>query len=197
MRGDYLINLIVGGREVEFRIDTGADVTVMNSGAMKGLREVEREERRSTLVDAGGRALQCAGFVRIPMKRGKRTVMARVCVIEEAPQNLLGAPEIKALNLLTRVNALRVEDKFPEVYRGLGQLPESFEIKLKEKAIPYSLPVPRRLPIGLREATEKELRRMEEIGVIERVEGPREWCAGMVVAPKTSGGVRVCWILRY
>ena len=167
-------------------------MTVMNSGAMKGLREVEREERKSTLVDARGRELQCVGLVRVPMKRGKRTVMARVCVIEEAPQNLLGAPEIKALNLLMRVNALRVEDKFTEVYGGLGQLPESFEIKLKEKAIPYLLPVPRRLPIVLREATEKDLRRMEETGVIERVEGPREWCAWMVVAPKASGGVRIC-----
>ena len=33
---------------------------------------------------------------------------------------------------------------------------------------------------------------MERMGVIEKVEEPREWCAGMVVAPKTSGAVRIC-----
>ena len=52
--------------------------------------------------------------------------------------------------------------------------------------------MPRRLPIGLREATLRELQRMENLGVIEKVEEYREWCAGMVVAPKTNGDVRIC-----
>ena len=50
-----------------------------------------------------------------------------------------------------------------------------------------SIFVPRRLPTGLREATLRELQRMENLGVIEKVEEYREWCAGMVVAPKTDG----------
>ena len=33
---------------------------------------------------------------------------------------------------------------------------------------------------------------MENLGVIEQVESHREWCAGMVVAPKSSGEVRIC-----
>lgn len=36
-------------------------------------------------------------------------------------------------------------------------------------------------------ATEKELERMEELGAIEKVEDHRDWCAGMVAAPKSSG----------
>ena len=46
--------------------------------------------------------------------------------------------------------------------------------------------------MGLKEATGRELERMEELDVIEKVEDYREWCAGMVVAPKTSGAVRIC-----
>lgn len=33
---------------------------------------------------------------------------------------------------------------------------------------------------------------MESLGVISRVEQPTDWCAGMVVAPKTNGTVRIC-----
>ena len=42
------------------------------------------------------------------------------------------------------------------------------------------------------EVTKKELEWMEAVTVIETVEGYREWCVGMVVAPKTSGAVRIC-----
>ncbi len=38
----------------------------------------------------------------------------------------------------------------------------------------------------------KELERMEELGVVTRVEEPTEWCAGMVVVPKAKGKVRIC-----
>lgn len=38
----------------------------------------------------------------------------------------------------------------------------------------------------------QELGKMEEQGVISRVEEPMEWCAGMVVVPKSKGRVRIC-----
>ena len=116
----------------------------------------------------------------------------RFYVVKQAPHNLLGVPEIMALGLLARVRGLRVEERHQKLYKGLGQLTEKFKIKLKEGAEPFSLPVPRKLPIGLREATQRELQRMESLGVIEKVEEYREWCAGMVVAPKTNGNVRIC-----
>ena len=34
--------------------------------------------------------------------------------------------------------------------------------------------------------------RMEQLGVISRVDQPTDWCAGMVVVPKQSGSVRIC-----
>ena len=38
---------------------------------------------------------------------------------------------------------------------------------------------------------------MEESGVISKVEGPTEWCAGMVVVPKKqSNSVRICVDLK-
>ena len=33
---------------------------------------------------------------------------------------------------------------------------------------------------------------MKQLGVIEKIEEPTEWCAGLVVVPKQSGKVRIC-----
>ena len=37
-----------------------------------------------------------------------------------------------------------------------------------------------------------ELPRMEKLGVISRIDEPTEWCADMVVVPKSGGQVRIC-----
>jgi hypothetical protein len=185
----------VRGQPVRFRIDTGADISVINSKTAEELDlSIQKDStERGTLLDAGGRELQKQGKACVPIFYKDRKIMGTLHVVQRAPQNLLGIPELEALQMLRRVNGtILVEKQFPGLYRELGQLPEIFKIKLKEGAEPYAISVPRKLPLGLREATERELKRMERLGVIERVEDYREWCAGMVVAPKTNGDVRIC-----
>ena len=68
----------------------------------------------------------------------------------------------------------------------------AYQIKLKNDAKPFALSTPRRVAIPLLKAVEKELKRMEELGVIKKVEEPTEWWVGMVVVPKANGKVRIC-----
>ena len=42
------------------------------------------------------------------------------------------------------------------------------------------------------EPVKKELQRMEREGVITKVEGPTNWCAGMVMVPKANQKVCIC-----
>ena len=42
------------------------------------------------------------------------------------------------------------------------------------------------------QAVKDELDHMQRLGVIEPVETPTEWCAGLVVVPKPNGRVRIC-----
>ena len=68
----------------------------------------------------------------------------------------------------------------------------TYNITLKEGAKPSALSTPRRVALPLLPKVKKELQRMEDLGVISKVEGPIDWCAGMVVVPKADGRVRIC-----
>lgn len=130
------------------------------------------------------------------MKRGEQTARQEIYVVKGLHKPLLGQPAIEALHLVARVGAIqegnRLEKQFPSLFKGLGKLSGEYTIKLKEGAKPFALMTPRRVAIPLLPAVKKELKRMEELGVITRVEEPTEWCAGMVVVPKSEGKVRIC-----
>ena len=67
-----------------------------------------------------------------------------------------------------------------------------YNIPLKPDGKPYALHTARQVPLSMRKEVQKELSRMESLGVISRIDEPSPWCAGMVVVPKPSGKVRIC-----
>ena len=60
-----------------------------------------------------------------------------------------------------------------------------------EKAVPFSLHPPRRVPPQLMGKVKEEIDRMEKMGVITKIQEPTDWCAGMVVVPKKARNVRI------
>ena len=81
---------------------------------------------------------------------------------------------------------------YPDLFNGLGSLTVEYHIQLKQSAIPFALCTPRRVALPLLPKIKAELTRMEDMGVISKVEAPTEWCAGMVAVPKPDGNIRIC-----
>ena len=131
-------------------------------------------------------------------------------------QALLGRPAIQALKIIEQVNissvnasdlnsqnASKIQDKsinldkdyrekYPNLFKGLGKTKWFYNITLDKNAKPYALSTPRKVPIPLLNKVQEELVRMEQMGVISKVDEPTEWCAAMVVVPKPNGKVRIC-----
>ena len=84
------------------------------------------------------------------------------------------------------------KQQFPSLFQGLGKLEGEYTIQLQDGAKPFVLSTPHRVAIPLFEPVKQELQRMENLGVIAKVEQPTEWCTGMVVVPKPNGKVRIC-----
>lgn len=128
-------------------------------------------------------------------QHGDLTVNQSVYVVEDLQKPLLGRPAIESLQVLNRIGAVDKQspvDEFHHLFEGLGKLSQPYTTKLQEGAQPYSLSAARRVPLPLMDAVKKELERMENLGVISRVNEPTEWCAGMVPVPKKNGQVRIC-----
>ena len=76
--------------------------------------------------------------------------------------------------------------------QGLSSMEGAYHIKLQPNAEPFALSTPRRIALPLLPKVKQELERMEKMGVISKVNGPTDWCVGMVVVPKAAGSVRIC-----
>ena len=194
MDNDFEIELKCGKKNIRFLVDTGADVSVITMKTAERLGGKIVETKR-LFTGADGSMLQVVGKMRIDLiSAWGQKVSSTVYVMKGARNNLLGKPEVRKFNIVKTVRVVKeeIQSKHPKLFGELGVLPDVFKINLKEDAVPLCLCVPRRVPIGLREATKRELERMEKLGVIEKVEHPTSWCSGMVVAPKSNGKVRLC-----
>ena len=68
------------------------------------------------------------------------------------------------------------------------------EIQLQKNAVPFflSVHVSRRIPLPLMSRVQAALERLQHQHVIRKIEEPTDWCAAMVVEPKTNGNVPIC-----
>ena len=93
---------------------------------------------------------------------------------------------------MNKTVGLSPREEFPSLFQGLGKLEGDYKIELRDDAEPFSLSTPRRVAIPLLKSVQRELDRMEKMGVIAKVNQPTEWCSGMVVVPKANSKVRIC-----
>ena len=66
-----------------------------------------------------------------------------------------------------------------------------YHIDLKQDAEPVIHP-PRRVPESLKESMKKELSRMIQLDIIEKVDQPTDWVNSVVYVTKPSGEIRIC-----
>lgn len=191
----WTANIAVSKTSVEFKIDTGADVTVLPESLYRNSKWPTVIPTKINVRTASGSPLHVVGSFEAQLEYQTNRSTQNVYVVRGLQRPLLGRPAIKALNTLRRLyeieSVVDVCREFPKFFKGLGLFPGEYRICLKEGAIPFALSTPRRVPLPLMKAVKEELDRMLERGVISRVDGPTDWCAGMVVVPKPSSQ-RVC-----
>ncbi|UYV66708.1 K02A2.6-like [Cordylochernes scorpioides] len=128
-----------------------------------------------------------------------------------SPQQSHSLDECEKLNLVKRVETISdisvtltgLLNEYKDVFKGNGHLSYMYDIKISDKAEPKISPA-RRLLRALLQPVKEELFKMEEDGIIEKIEEPTVWAHPMVVVKKPSGKYRICidprelnkWVLR-
>ena len=195
----WTVNIMVNDHPVEFSIDTGADVTVIPEHIyQEAAGRISLQPTICKLRGPSQYALSVMGKCIVKLKKGTREAEETVYVVRSLHRPLLGRPAIESLRLVKRVNTIgsmtsdNIKQRFPKLLTGLGKLQGNYHICLKPGAKPYSLTTPHHVAVPLLPLLKKELTRMEQLGVIEKIEEPTEWCAGLVVVLKQSGKVCIC-----
>ncbi|XP_046557148.1 uncharacterized protein K02A2.6-like [Haliotis rubra] len=89
-------------------------------------------------------------------------------------------------------SALReILKEFKDVFQVIGCIEDEYCIQIEENAVPVVHAV-RKGPLALDTKIQKELQRMEDLGVICKVDEPTSWVNSMVVAPESNGEIRLC-----
>ena len=189
--------LLVNSQKMEFRIDTGADVSVIPDRCFKNMNVLKKTEKR--LYGPGGTRLEVLGVFTATLESKDLKSDQDLYVIKGLKKPLLGRPAIEALGVLKRVDAVEgrqdIKDEYPSLFKNknIGKIDSPYLIRLKDDARPFSITAPRRLPLPMKDMVEAELQSLQELGIIRPVTKPTDWCAPIVAVPKsTPGKVRIC-----
>lgn len=186
--------ILVNDNPTKFKLDTGADSTVI-SDSEPWLVGVTLKRPKSQLYGPGHRRLDVVGMLSTELKHHDQVHSEVAYVIRNQAASLLSRKACFSLGLLTSniEEVISVEDEYPELYKGLGNLRDvNYEISVNPESTPTCIYTPRTIALPLREKVQNKLAEMENQGVISKVDQPTEWCSGLVVVPKPSGDVRLC-----
>ena len=211
---DDRICVNIGGCKTDFLIDSGCSTNIVTGETWEQLKKKginctsERDISNKRLYPYGShRPLQVLGTFKCQVIIEGHSVLdeEEFTVVKEKGCNLLGKKTALALGILKlgvhqvssgKTDSPDWEAEYPTVFKGLGKL-KDFQLKIAIDD--YVEPVAqkaRRVPFGQREKLEKKIMEMEDLGVVEKVQGPTPWVSPVVIVPKPSGDIRLCVDMR-
>jgi hypothetical protein len=142
-------------------------------------------------------------MVMVTIQFQSTTLDANFYVAKGTGGNLLGCQTAEQLGILkitinTAVSSYnaRIEDEFPNLFGGIGKI-KNTQVQLHiDTDVTPKQQKHRRIPFHIRKDVEKELQRLEDLDIIEQVDGPTPWVSPIVVVPKKTGEIRLCVDMR-
>ena len=205
---NYEIILTAKFGNIKFKVDTGAEVTVIGKSHLKkfGYKQNQLKETLKTLIGADHKKLECFGYFETWLSAGNTRNKVTIFVCDGVQTALLGRPALEAFKIVeinipdefacasvTENHKKEILKKFPELFNGLGNITgKPIHIELADETVPYHLGAPRRVAIPLLAPLKAELDRMQQMGVIRVVDEPTSWCHPIVTVQKPNGKLRIC-----
>ena len=123
-------------------------------------------------------------------------------VVASPTTPILGLATSERLNLIKRVYKItdtnieaayssNISDEYADCFGEIGTLKSTYHMTLKDDVSPVVVPH-RKVPFALKDRLKKELDRMENMGIIEKVEKSTDWVNALVLVEKPNGKLRVC-----
>ena len=201
------VKLTIEGQEVDMLRDSGASCNVIDHQLWEqlqsnGIKCRSQSENRSIRSYATASKVQVEAKFWSKVELGdKRLSDVEFLVISNKGRPILGRKTAMQLGVLaikvpeSEVNL--VEGEFQELFSDkIGKLTNhSFKLHLKPGAKFVAQPC-RCVPYNLCSKVEEKPTELEDMDIIERVEGPTPCVSPIVIIPKQNGDIRICVDMR-
>ena len=212
------LELRINNKLVNVIVDSGASCNLMSEDVFKFITRGETtlaECDRSVYTYAHSQPLELKGscMLKVTVPQTNMSAIAEFYIVPSHAATLLGRKTSEMLAILKiginvnncsiiLENAQPVDKKaslrarFPKVFEGLGKL-KGYQLKLhQDDSIPPVAQPLRRIPFSRRQKVTEKLKQLEELDVIEKVNGPTSWINPLVAVEKPNGDIRICLDMR-
>ena len=108
----------------------------------------------------------------------------------------VGSEYLRMVNQSVGTAVHAIVNKHDAVFNGVGKLKDyQLKVHLNPDITPVAQPQ-RRLPFHVCKDVEKKLQELQDLDIIEDVQGPTPWISPLVAGPKSNGDVHVCVDMR-
>ena len=195
------VDLSVNGKTVKFFVDTGASVNILDEKTAKRL-DLHLEETQARVHAYGSsQPLELAGKATAAISHKQQTKQETFFVVKsKTGGNLISSIAAQELGLVHFAFSCQrsIPDAYPDLYEGIGMMKGLRVTLYVDNDIKPVCQPHRRIPFHMRKKVEAELQRLEDLDIIEKVEGPTPWVSPIVVAPKPKSPdeIRLCVDMR-
>ena len=188
-------------------VDTGNSINVIDECTYKSMTNQPKLSKSDTKAYAYGADAKVTLLGKFPATvetEGKLTT-APFYVTQGNSRNLLSYMTSVDLQVLPVIHSLETSkmdylcQKYSKVFAGIGQTKDTqIELYIDLNIQPITQPH-RRIPFHLRKQVEAELKRLEDLDIIDHVDGPTDWVSPIAVAPKPkskTNEIRICVDMR-
>ena len=131
----------INGHDVVFRVDTGADVSVMSKTTFDSKFSTNKlQPAPKTIRGADHNVINTYGCFLANVTFKEKQCSEQIYVFERAT-NLLSCKASHALGIVSFVG-VAAEEEYPQLFCGLGTIDEVYDIKLVDDARPHSVRMP-------------------------------------------------------
>ena len=185
------------------QLDTASARNVMSNTDYEKLGSPSLSSSDVILVQYNGSEMKSKGRISLTFDEIEKPIIFEVVESSMRPYPLLGCDvciELSLVKLTETAYALKEDYKltkeqiltrYDEVFRGLGEMPGEYEIKIDKTVKPVQHR-PRRTPVMMRDDVIKKVKELEAAGILSKVEDPTDWISSQVAVRKPNGTIRLC-----